>query len=230
MEDYYIYFELDNTGNILEAMETLALFLTRTREEASELESEKERQEKFKQALNVAKEVCKNFSTTNEKIMCQEYVDKQKLILSKIYNIKENVTPIEDFYIKSKKSWARIINCLIPSLEDEKKMFFLANEDDILEILTFVVQNVEYYFSLQGINKNSYFVSLDIIKKSFDIAKSRKRDTVKIEDIVASINNCEMLGDYERSKLSAMVFDRWYKTENKHYGEKKKSKKVKRKY
>lgn len=227
MEDYYIYFELNKNGDILEVMKKLALFLTRTREEALKLESESEKQEKFKQALDMVEDVCKTFFTSNERTMCEEFINKQKIIFSKIYKISENVTPLENFYRKSRQSWVHIISCLIPSLEDEKKMLFLATEDNILEILTFVVENVEYYFAFQEINKNSYFVSLDIIKKSFDIAKSRKRNIVKIEDIVASINNCEMLGDYERNKLSVMFFDRWYQTENKHHEENRKSKKVK---
>jgi len=212
MIDYYAYFGFDKNTSIFEVVEKLALFLSRVSEKASKIVDVEEKNEMLNTTVKIVRDVCDMFSIAYAKESYDEYLMEQMIINSRIHKIKEDVPPLEEFYAKTKKPWLRIITCLVPHLENEKQMMFLTNEDNVLEVLTYIVENTDVYWSGKELAKSNYFIPLDIIKKSFSIAESKKRTTVKIEDIVTSIYKCEFLDKNERKNIAIEVFNRWYKT------------------
>jgi len=212
MIDYYSYFGFKKDSSILEVVDKLALFLMRVREEASKLYSDDEKTKMLNSALRIVQDVCRIFTVAHEREAYDDLMREQMIISSKLYKNKIQVLPFEDFYIKAKKSWLRILTCLIPHLESEKQMSFL-KDDDYSEILNFMIENTNPYFISNDSNTNNYFVSLEIVKQSFGIAKTKGRNNVKVEDIVTAINQSTYLNDENRSRLAVMVFDRWYKQE-----------------
>lgn len=212
MVDYYAYFGFGKNTNMFEVAEKLALFLLKVREQALKTDDDKEKNELMNSALRIVQDVCRIFSVPSDKQAYDKFLREQIIISSKLYNKKSCVMPFEDFYSKAKRSWLKILTCLIPNLENEKQMSFLRDEDDMIDILTFIIENTGPLYANKDCNDNSYFILLGIVRKSFDIAALRGSFNVKAQDIVTSISNCKFLDVVERGKLAVAVFDKWHKT------------------
>lgn len=213
MIDYYAYFGVCKNATMHEVVDKLMLFLSRVREETAALKNDEERGEILSSALEMVQDLCRIFLVPREKAIYDKNLSEQQIISSKLYKIKSNVVPLNSICAKPKTFWLRLITNLIPHLEYEKQMMFLSEEDSIQDILMFIIEHNNQYTDL-SISQNNTFIPLEIIKRSFDIAQSKQRKTVKVEDIVKSINDCEHLDKEGRSELAVMVFDRWYKTSN----------------
>lgn len=208
MIDYYSYFGLKKDSSIYEVVDKLSLFLTQVCTKVSRLYSEEEKEKMFSSALYIAQDVYRIFSIGSEREKYNTLMCKQSIIKSKLFRRKRQVIPLEDIYANAKKSWLRVLTCLIPHLETEKQMPFL-KEYDYGTILHFLIENTNPA-ELNEDRTTNYIITLDIVKRSFAVAQERGRSEVKIEDLVTAINSSKVINDANRSRLAVMVFDKWY--------------------
>ncbi|MDD2203451.1 MAG: hypothetical protein PHT75_00460 [Bacilli bacterium] len=211
MINYYTYFGFDKKASIHEVLEKTSIFLAYARNKISKLNDEEDKEELLHNILILTNDVYSIFSQEDKRAAYDESIKKEMCISTRVLKTKKNVVPFDDFYVKAKRSWLRILKSLIPYLEAEKQMTFLINDSSFSEILNFIIENVVSYYKKEGVKNNS-IIPIEIIKDSFDIASSRGRNVVKIEDVVSSIINCEYLEKSGRNKLAVLMFDKWYET------------------
>ena len=209
MINYYTYFGFSKNANICEIVERTSLFLTYARNRISKLSSEEDKEELLNTILVITKDVCRIFSEEDQRAAYDKHLREEMCISSRVYKTKAYVVPFDEFYVRAKRSWLRILKSLIPYLEAERKMTFLINDNNFIEILNFIIENMDSHHKKEN-TKNSCIIPIEVIKKSFDIAASRGRNVVKIEDVISSIIDCEYLEEHRKKNLAIIMFDKWY--------------------
>lgn len=213
MTNYYAYFDFNKDTDMAEAAAKLAAFLVSVRYHIDTLKTEDEKNYMLNIALQIVRSVCYIFSTPGEKAIYYEYLNKQIINLPRMYSEKKRIIPLEDTYITTKSTWILILGNLINCIESNRQMSFIKETTKRADILNFIVEKICLYNYDDSVNKDDCYICLDILEKSFDIAMSRDRKYVRVEDIVASTIHCELLDEKKRCKLSTMLFDQWYSTD-----------------
>ncbi|MDD4298498.1 MAG: hypothetical protein PHS98_02570 [Bacilli bacterium] len=204
----YAEFGINSNSDISEVVNKLAKYLSRTHKKASRLSSQEEKERILLPALKTVENVCRIISSPKSKHRLPNQMDTSTVIS----NEKMGVQPLSRWRIKSKASWLRILHYLLSTITNERKMFFLREQDDIEGILDFIIESTSSYSFEHHSFENTYYISWDIIKRSFDMASLRERSNVKLEDILASINKCEHLDTCWRTDLATAIFDRWFES------------------
>ena len=202
----YAEFGINSNSDISEVVRKLAKYLSRTHKKASRLSSQEEKERILVPALKTVEDVCRIITSPESNYCLSNQMDTSTVIS----NEKMGVQPLSRWRIKSKASWLHIVRYLLSTLTNERKMFFLREQDDIEGILDFIIESTSSYSFEHHSFENIYYISWDIIKRSFDMASLRERSNVKLEDILASINKCDYLEKGWRTDLATIIFDRWY--------------------
>lgn len=208
MINNYAEFGINSNSDISEVVKKLATFLSRTHKRASKSSTQEEKERILLPALKTVENVCHIISSPKSKHRLINQINAR----AEIPNEKMRVQPLSRWRIKSKASWLRILHYLLSTITNERKMFFLREQDDIEEILDFIIESTSLYSFKHHSFENTYYISWDIIKRSFDMASLRERSNVKLEDILASINKCEHLDKGWRTDLATAIFDRWFES------------------